>query len=149
MTTFHSRLKDKLLLQYNDNSNPDHWTNRGMRRQDTSNSPYYNQPLHSPYLYEKFAIASVVCGGLAIIFNFIFVLSLPAASMGFIFIALAHRKGKKHSRILTYGIIFCSIGLAAAIIGAFVFYVAILPQLLQDPVYNEILQTIWDLIENP
>lgn len=72
-----------------DEQQPNKWEQWSMNRQDSSNSPYYNQPTHSPYLGQGFAVASLVFGILAIVSYlygsstfFLWRLQLPLWSIG-------------------------------------------------------------------
>ena len=135
-------------MDYNDNQNPNHWTGRGYPLQDTSGSPYYNQPLHSPYAQEKFAIAAIVCGVLAMVCNCVFIFPIMFASLGFIFVALSHRKGKKHSVMLRNGIILSAFGMFIGIASGIIFFTSILPKALQNPLYQEQIEIILEDYQN-
>ncbi len=126
-----------MLQTYNTNENPNHWYGRGDKRQDTSNSPYYRQPVHNPLLNEKFAIAAVVCGMLALFCNCVFIVPISLSCFGFLFCALAYRKGKRSSRILKNGIFFSCVGLVAGLVSCVTFFTVVLPRTLQDPVVRQ------------
>lgn len=131
-------------MNYNDNQNPNHWTGRGFPLQDSSGSPYYNQPLHSPYINERFAIASVVFGALAMACTCVFIFPIAFASLGLLFAALSHRKGKKHGTILRTGIVFSTIGMIVGIISGIFFFTTVLPRTLENPIYREQMENIME-----
>ena len=45
------------------------WDTRSPRKEDSTNNPYYNQPTHSPYKGQSFAIASMIFGMLSFVLN--------------------------------------------------------------------------------
>ena len=100
---------------YNDNQNPNHWSARGSRQEDSSQSPYYRQPTHNPYLDEKFAIASICFGVRSMFCNFLFVFPISMPSLGLLFAAMAYRKGKRSSVLLRNGILLSCFGMFVGI----------------------------------
>lgn len=121
---------------YNDNQNPNHWYSRGEKRQDSSQSPYYQQPVHNPLLDEKFSIAAIFCGVSAMFCNCIFLLPITLASLGFLFCALSYRKGKKRSLLQRNAVLFCCFGMVAGAFSCLTFFNTVLPRSLQDPFFR-------------
>lgn len=125
------------MYLYNDNQNPNYWYGRGSNRQDSSDSPYYNQPVHSPYLNERFALASMACGTAAMFLSCAFTLSIALSCLGFLFAVLAYRKGRKKSPYLKNGILLCSLGMLTGILGGLAFFIMVLPELMKNSFYSQ------------
>ncbi len=141
-----------MINYYNTDQNPNHWSGRGMKLEDSSNSPYYQQPVHNPYLDEKFAIAAICCGALAMFCSCAFMLPIAFSSLGFLFAALAHRKGKRHSILLKNGILFSAVGLLIGVVSGVTFFTSVLPRTLENPVNRQqigmMIDTYLNLMED-
>lgn len=91
------------------------WDTRSPRKEDSTNNPYYNQPTHSPYKGQSFAIASMIFGMLSFVLNCVVGLPFICAGFSFIFAALAHRKGKRRNPFVFYGISSACFGIGSGI----------------------------------
>lgn len=116
-------IKDKALMQRKDNS-MDHrrwtdWDARCPHKEDSTNNPYYNQPTHSPYRGQGFAIASVCCGISSMLFTCMLFVPIVLAAFGFLFAALAYRKGRRRNHLVTNGMLTSFVGIISAIIMIF------------------------------
>lgn len=85
-------------------------------KEDSTNNPYYNQPTHSPYRGQGFAIASVVCGILSMMLTCLTIVPIILAAFSLLFGALAFRKGKRLNHLVFYGLLSSGFGIISAVI---------------------------------
>lgn len=87
----------------------DYQNNRN--REDSSQNPYYNQPIRSPFRQNTFATAALVCGILSLLSLCTGFISMVLGALGVLFAVLASRKGKLLPQSATAGIILSGLGL--------------------------------------
>ena len=92
------------------------WDDRCPHKEDSTRNPYYNQPTHSPYRGQGFAIASMVFGILSMLLTCLGVVPLILAAFGFLFGSLAYRKGRRTNRLATHGMLASCLGIISAVI---------------------------------
>ena len=114
---------------------------RDMRRTawnstDSTGNPYYNQPTHSPYRYQGFAIASLVLGVLSLLTSCLGVLSIPAAALSILFAIMSYRKGRKMNSMAVSGLAMSCVGVVSGIV-VLVRAFTMLPDMMQDPAYRQ------------
>lgn len=119
---------------------------RDMRRTawnstDSTGNPYYNQPTHSPYKYQGFAIASLALGVLSLLTSCLGVLSIPVASLSILFAIMTYRKGRKMNSMAVSGLAISCMGIISGII-VLVRAFTMLPDMLQDPAYRQQMDTM-------
>ena len=98
--------------------NEHRWNDRDPRcpnKEDSTRNPYYNQPTHSPYKGQSFAIASLTFGIASMLLTCLGIVPLICAAFSFIFASLAYRKGKINNRMITNGILTSCLGIISAI----------------------------------
>lgn len=117
------------------NQNWDRWNST------TNNSSYHNQPTHSPYQKEGFAIASLICGILAITSFCTGFLSLPLGALGVLFAILSFRTGKKKNYIGKTGVILSCVGMISAVI-LIISSFAMLPTMMKNEAWRQQMNTI-------
>ena len=108
-----------------------------------SNSSYYNQPTHRPY-NQGFAIASLVLGLLSVTLGCCG-LSIPLGAIGILLGLLCYRKVKRMENNSRMGLTLSVIGFTAGIIFGVVSIIR-LPAMLQDPVYAEQYNRIFQMM---
>ncbi len=91
------------------------WDRRCPRKEDSTNNPYYNQPTHSPYRHQGFAIASMVCGILAMLSSCTVAGPFLFAAFSILFAVLTGRRGKRISNLVVYGILASLFGMISAL----------------------------------
>ena len=67
------------------------WDARCPHKEDSTRNPYYNQPTHSPYKGQGFAVASMVCGILSMTLTCLAIVPLILGAFRLIFASLAFR----------------------------------------------------------
>ncbi len=92
------------------------WDAKCPHKEDSTRNPYYNQPTHSPYRGQSFAIASMVCGILSMMLTCLAIVPIVLAAFSFLFASLAYRKGKRRNHLIFYGIVSSCFGIISAII---------------------------------
>ncbi len=99
-----------------DDRNQTDWDAKCPRKEDSTRNPYYNQPTHSPYRGQSFAIASMVCGILSMMLTCLAIVPFILAAFSFLFASLAYRKGRRRNNLVFYGIVSSGFGIISAII---------------------------------
>ncbi len=128
-----------------DEQQPNNWEQWSMNRQDSSNSPYYNQPTHSPYLGQGFAVASLVFGILAMVSTCTVVAPFFFGGFSFLFGALAYRKGRKKNHMIPTGMAMAIVGIISSVVLVAQVFIK-LPEQMQDPVYREQLENTFNAL---
>lgn len=92
-----------------------------------------------------FAIASLICGILSLVFCCLGFISLALGAMGILFAVLSNRKGKPMSGMSVTGI---STGIVGMALGFFItiyyIFAAMLPIMLQQPDFREQLDALYE-----
>lgn len=122
-----------------DNNRWNDWDARCPRKEDSTRNPYYNQPTHSPYRGEGFAIAAMVFGILSLLLNCLVIVPLICGSFSFLFAALAYRRGRRNSHFITYGMFASCMGIISAIV-LLVQTLAASPDILNGQLYRQQIQ---------
>jgi hypothetical protein len=97
---------------------------------DSSNSPYHNQPTYNPYRKTAFAVASLAMGALSVLSACTLIPPIPLGALGIIFAVMAYRKGKKTHYMAKVGSILSGIGVFISML-LVVAYVIMLPTLMR------------------
>ena len=92
------------------------WDARCPRKEDSTRNPYYNQPTHSPYRGQGFAVASMVCGILSMTLTCLAIVPFILGAFSLIFASLAYRKGRRRNNLVFYGLVSSGFGIISAII---------------------------------
>lgn len=111
------------------NQQPNRWS-------DSSNSPYYNQPTHSPYRKELFSIASMVLGLLSLFSACTGIFPIPLGCLSILFAVLAFRKGKAKNPMAISGLVLSIIGVVSGVLLTIYSFI-LLPQTMKDPVFRQ------------
>lgn len=125
-------------------NNWDYYQNN-MNYQSSNNSPYYNQPTHSPYKNQGFAIASMILGILALLTSCTGVFSLPFGAMSLLFAIMAYRKGKRMNSMAVTGISMACIGILSGLV-ILISSFMMLPEMLRDENYRRQMDIISEQI---
>ncbi len=105
------------------------------RNEDSSHSPYYQQPVHKP-ARNTFAIASCVCGVLALATICTGILPIPLGALSILFACLSHRRKRNLETPAIAGIALSAVGLLfSAVLVLYTFL--LLPQLLKDENFRQ------------
>lgn len=92
------------------------WDSRCPHKEDSTRNPYYNQPTHSPYKGQGFAVASMVCGILSMMLTCLAIVPFILGAFSLLFASLAYRKGKRRNNLVFYGLVSSGFGMISAII---------------------------------
>ena len=84
-------------------------------KEDSTRNPYYNQPTHSPYKGQAFAVASMAFGIASMLLTCLGIVPFICAAFSFIFASLGYRKGKINNRMITNGILTSCLGIISAV----------------------------------
>ena len=91
------------------------WDARCPRKEDSTNNPYYNQPTHSPYKGQGFAVACAVCGILSTILMSVIAAPFICAAFSYLFAELSYRKGKRRHHLAIYGLMGSAFGVGSGV----------------------------------
>ena len=119
------------------------WDARCPHKEDSTRNPYYNQPTHSPYKGQGFAVASMVCGILSMTLTCLAIVPLILGAFSLIFASLAYRKGRRRNNLIFYGLVSSGVGIISAII-MLVQIFAVQPDGTQFGAYQQYLQEYYE-----
>lgn len=136
-------IKDKALMQREDKFMDDRrlsdWDIKCPSKEDSTRNPYYNQPTHSPYRDQGFAIASICCGISSMLLTCVVFVPIVLSAFGFLFGSLASRKGRRRNHLAANGMLTSFVGMISAIIMIFQIF-ATPSDGSQANVYQQMLQ---------
>ena len=92
------------------------WDARYPHKEDSTRNPYYNQPTHSPYKGQSFAVACMACGILSMLLTCLAIVPIILGAFSLLFASLAYRKGKRRNHLVFYGLMSSGFGIISAII---------------------------------
>lgn len=101
--------------------------------ENSSNSPYYNQPTYDPFRKEIFAALALLFGSLSLLASCTGVFSVIFGSLGILFSALAFRSRKKKSSLAVMGVIMSCVGIITGVL----YIVVAVPMAMKDPLYQQ------------
>ena len=119
------------------------WDSICPHKEDSTNNPYYNQPTHSPYKGQGFAVASMVCGILSMMLTCLGIVPFILGAFSLIFASLAYRKGKRRNNLVFYGLVASGFGIISAIF-MLVQIFALQPNGTQMNTYRQYLQEYYE-----
>lgn len=104
-----------------------------LMNENSSNSPYFNQPTYDPFRKEIFAAMALLFGSLSLLASCTGVFSVIFGSLGILFSALAFRRRKKKSSLAVMGVIMSCVGIITGVL-----YIAVaVPMAMKDPLYQQ------------
>ncbi len=105
------------------------------RNEDSSASSYYQQPVQTPPR-NSFAIASCVCGILALLTICTGLLPIPLGALSILFACLSHRRKQSFATPAIAGIALSIVGFLFSVVVLFYTFL-LMPQMLADEAFRE------------
>ena len=142
MARLNSKVRKETRILMANNQYQNDWDGWDSYKEDSTQNPYYNQPTHSPYKNEGFAVAAMVCAALALVTTCVPTLAFMFGCTGIFFALMGRRKGKRPSAILRTATTLACVGFGISLCSCGYFFLVTLPKQLEDPTVRAYLQQI-------